>query len=87
MATQGLHDPNLRSILMVERAIHKAKTYQTKKKLWKSLPRQMQYQTFNQIIDYLIASRKILLNHREIVWVFADNPTLKKTLANATKVR
>ncbi len=87
MAKEVLHEPNLRSILMVERAIHKAKKYPTKKELWKSLPRQMQYQTFMRIIDYLLASNKIILNAREIVWVFPENPTLKRALAHGTRVR
>jgi hypothetical protein len=51
------------------------------------LPRQVQYQTFMRIIDYLLASNKIILNDHEIVWVFPDNPTLKKALANSTRVR
>lgn len=82
-----LHEPTLRSILMVEREIHKIKKYPTKKELWKSLPRQVQYQTFMRIIDYLLASNKIILNRREIVWVFPDNPTLKRALAKSTRVR
>jgi len=87
LSKEVLHEPNLRSILMVEGAIHKAKKYPTKKELWKSLPRQVQYQTFNRIIDYLLASNKIILNGREIVWVFPDNPTLKRALAKSTRVR
>jgi hypothetical protein len=72
---------------MVEKAIRKSKTYPTKKALWQSLPRQVQYQTFMRIIDYLLASNKIILNDHEIVWVFPDNPTLKKALTNSTRVR
>jgi S-adenosylmethionine:tRNA-ribosyltransferase-isomerase (queuine synthetase) len=50
-------------------------------------PTQVQYQTFNRIIDYLLESNKIILNDNEIVWVFPDNLTLKKALANSTRVR
>jgi hypothetical protein len=81
------HEPNLATILMVERAIHKAKNYPTKKELWKSLPRKVQYQTFSRIIDYLLSSNKIILNDRQIVWVFPDNPTLKRFLQSGVKVR
>ncbi|MGA3405992.1 MAG: hypothetical protein ABSD49_09710 [Candidatus Bathyarchaeia archaeon] len=81
------HEPNLSTIVMVEKAIRKSKTYPTKKALWQSLPRQVQYQTFMRIIDYLLASNKIILNDHEIVWVFPDNPTLKKALTNSTRVR
>jgi len=72
---------------MVERAIHKAKEYPTKKELWESLPMKMQYQTFNRIIEYLLTSNKIMLNDREIVWVFPENPRLKKLLAESVRVR
>jgi hypothetical protein len=53
----------------------------------KSLPRKVQYQTFNRVIDYLLASNKIILNDREIVWVFADNARLKRALAKSIRVR
>jgi len=86
MPKEILHEPTLRSILMVEGAIHNAKKYPTKKELWKSLPRQVQYQTFNRIIDYLLASNKIILNGREIVWVFPDNAKLKRALAKSIRI-
>lgn len=75
------------TILMVERAIHKARDYPTKMELWRSLSRKVQYQTFNRVIDYLLSSNKIILNDREIVWVFPDNPRLKKMLSSGTRVR
>ena len=87
MVDKGGHDPTLGTILMVEKAIRTSKSYPTKKALWQSLPRQVQYQTFNRIIDYLLASNKIILNDREIVWVFPDNAALKKALAKSIRVR
>jgi len=84
---KNAHEPTLVTILMVEEAIHKAKNYPTKKALWQSLPRKVQYQTFNRVIEYLLASNKIILNDREIVWVFADNATLKRALAKSIRVR
>jgi len=84
---RGLHEPTLATIMMVERAILKAKNYPTKKALWRSLPRKMQYQTFNRIIDYLLSSNKIIMNDREIVWVFPSNPKLRKLLATSVRVR
>jgi len=72
--TTVLHEPRLDTILMVEREIQKAKSYPTKKELWQSLPRKLQYQTFNRILDYLESSNKILLDKGEIVWTFPSNP-------------
>jgi len=83
----GLHEPTLATILMVERAIHKANNYPTKTELWRTLPRKVQYQTFNRIIEYLLCSNKIILNDRRIVWVFPDNPRLKKLLRSGVRAR
>lgn len=80
MATTVLHEPRLDTILMVEREIQKAKSYPTKKELWQHLPRKLQYQTFNRILDYLEGSNKILLDKGEIVWTFPSNPKLRKLL-------
>ena len=44
-----LHYPKLDSILMVEKAIQDAEDYPTRMQLWRSLPKQMQYQTFKLI--------------------------------------
>ena len=51
--TQVLHEPRLDTVLMVERAIKESETYPSKRQLWKSLPRKMQYQTFLRIIDFM----------------------------------
>jgi hypothetical protein len=71
---------------MVENTIRKSTNYPTKKALWQSLPRQVQYQTFKRIIDYLLESHKIILNDHEIVWVFPDNAKLKRALAKSIRV-
>ena len=65
-----LHKPRLDTILMVEDQIQAAKSYPTKKELWQKLPRKVQYQTFNRILDYLEGSNKILIDKGEIVWTF-----------------
>jgi len=80
LAGKGGHDPTLATIRMVEKTIRKSSNYPTRKALWQSLPRQVQYQTFKRIIDYLVESHKIILNDREIVWVFPDNAKLKRAL-------
>jgi hypothetical protein len=43
MTTKVIHEPQLDTILMVEKAIREAQSYPTKKKLLQSLPRQVQY--------------------------------------------
>ena len=85
--TQVLHEPRLDTVLMVERAIKESETYPSKRLLWKSLPRKMQYQTFLRIIDYLESSNKILFHGRSIVWVFPDNPKLKKLIEESVRLK
>ena len=65
-----IHYPRLDTVLMVENAIKKAKEYPNKMQLWKSLPKQMMYKTFNIIIQYLESSGKILIDKDgSILWI------------------
>jgi hypothetical protein len=81
-----LHEPQLDTILMVEKAIKESGSCPTKKGLLGSLPKKIQYQTFNRIIEYLEGSNKIMFNGREIIWIFPDNPKLKKLLESSVKL-
>jgi len=87
MTTKVIHEPQLDTILMVEKAIREAKSYPTKKELWKNLPKQIQYQTFNRILQYLESSNKIVFDGHKIIWVFPDNPKLKELLESSVKLR
>ena len=87
MVQKILHEPQLDTILMVEKAIREAETYPTKRELLKCLPRQIQYQTFSRILEYLESSNKIVIYGHKIVWVFADNPKLKALLESSEKLR
>ena len=80
-------DLKLSIIMMVEKAIKDFKSYPTKKELWKGLPKQIQYQTFKRILEYLEGSDKILYDGKSIIWVAADNPKLKKLLDESIRVR
>ncbi|RLI46037.1 hypothetical protein DRO69_03960 [Candidatus Bathyarchaeota archaeon] len=82
-----LHEPQLDTILMVEKAIKDAMEYPSRMELWKSLPRKIQYQTFKRILEYLEASNKIVFNKSRVVWVAADNPKLGRLLEESVKVR
>lgn len=86
MVQKVLHEPRLDTILMVENAIKEAGSYMTKKELLESLPRQVQYQTFSRILDYLESSNKIVFDGREIIWIFPDNPKLRKLLKTSVKL-
>ena len=85
--TTVLHEPRLDTILMVEKQIQAAKSYPTKKELWQKLPRKVQYQTFNRILDYLESSNKILIDRGEIVWTFPSNQKLRRLLRTSKRLR
>ena len=76
-----LHYPRLDTVLMVEDAIKNSEDYPKRTELWKKLPKKVMYQTYKIVIDYLIESRKVLLTKdKKLVWIFADNPKLEKTI-------
>jgi hypothetical protein len=86
MTSQVLHYPKLDSILMVEKAIQDSVTYPTRMELWRSLPKQMQYQTFKLILQYLEDSNKIAFHGDKVVWIFVNNKKLRKTINGAITV-
>lgn len=78
-----LHYPRLDTVLMVEDAIKNAEDYPSKMQLWKNLPKQVQYQTFQLILDYLEKSNKILVaKDKKIVWI-GTNAKLDALVKNA----
>ena len=77
--TASLHMPRLDTIEMVEEIISDKKEFSSKNKLWRDLPKQMQYPTLLTILNYLEKSNKIMYDKKgAILWIFADNPKLKK---------
>ena len=55
---------------MVEGCIKRAKNYPTRMGLWKRLPKQVQYQTFKIIVEYLEKSNKITFTKdNRIMWI------------------
>ena len=66
-----LHYPRLDTVLMVEKFICENSGEFKKKSLWEKLPKQMMYQTFCVIIDYLLESGKIAIDKEgKIAWIW-----------------
>jgi hypothetical protein len=84
--TQVLHEPQLDTLLMVEKAIMDAEEYPTRTELWKSLPRKMQYQTFKRILDYLEASGKIAFDKKKIIYTGVNNPKLEALMKSSVRI-
>jgi len=82
-----LHEPQLDTILMVERAIIKCVDYPTRTELWRSLPRKVQYQTFKRILAYLEASGKITFDGNRIIYTGVNNAKLQALMKSSVRVR
>ena len=79
-----LHYPRLDTVMMVEDAIKKAKAYPTRMKLWRSLPRQVQYQTFQLILGYLQKSNKVFITREgKLMWVFTETSAARKLITES----
>ena len=73
------HDPRLASIEMVEDILKERHEFASKSALQRALPRTIQTQTFNRILEYLEKSKKIIFTKdRAVVWIFSSDPKLKK---------
>jgi len=88
MKTQIIHRPRLDTVLMVEDTIKKMDFHPTKNQLWRALPKMVMWQTLNVILDYLIASHKIIIDKDgKIIWIFADNKKIRELLAKSVPYR
>ena len=77
-------NPTLDTIRMVEKTLSKMSEYSSKNKLWRALPRQVQYPTFKSVLDYLEESHKIIYDKDgSIIWTFVDNPKLRKLVKSS----
>ena len=86
MAKAVLHEPQLDTILMVEKTILDADRYFTRTDLWKNLPRKMQYQTFKRILDYLEGSGKIAFDGKRIIYTGVSNPKLEAMMKTSVEI-
>jgi hypothetical protein len=69
------HSPNLETIKMVEAFIREHSGEFHKTDIWKTLPKQVEYPTYNKIINYLEESVKIASDKEgKICWI--HNPDL-----------
>ena len=85
--TTILHSPTLESVIMVEKTIQKYSQECGKYQLWKKLPNKMMYQTYLVILDYLIASNKIMIDKEGcIIWTY--NPErIRKAISEGLIVK
>ena len=90
MPTQSLENPFVRSptldtVLMVEKTIEENSGEYNRTELWKQLPRQVMWQTFLVILDYLESINKIAFDKdSKIAYIW--NPKLAQLLRRRKEI-
>jgi len=79
-----LHEPKISTVMMIEKAILDHEDYPTRTKLWNSLPKKVQYQTFQRALQYLEGHGTIAIDEEgQIFYTGVNNPKLRKLLATS----
>lgn len=66
-----LRYPRLDTMLMVEKAAYKAKGDLTVVQLWRKLPKQVMWQTYLLILDYLQEGGKLVIDKdKHVIWIW-----------------
>lgn len=89
--TQGIqilkHAPTLNTVIMVEKALQKAKdSVVTVAELKRLLPKQVNHNTLMTILSYLEESNKIVVSLKGITWIHNPNPNLRKAIATGMEL-
>ena len=81
-----VRSPTLDTVLMVEKTIEEHSGELNRTGLWKSLPRQVMWQTFLVILDYLQNINKIAIDKEgKIAYIW--NPKLTKKLRRRKEIK
>ena len=83
---QTARSPTLDTVLMVERTIEKYSGEYTRTALWKRLPKQVMWQTYLVILDYLESINKIAFDKNDHV-AYIWNPELAARLKERPEIR
>ena len=79
--------PRLDTLEMIEATVRKEQYIESKTKLWKALPRSVQYGTLGVALSYLERSNKITQNNDgSIVWIFVEGEKARKSLEESTEL-
>jgi hypothetical protein len=87
IAGSGRIMPRLDTIVMIETTIKSKKYFESKTKLWRALPRGVQYRTLGTVLAYLKRSNKIVENRDgSIVWIFVEGARARKSLEKSVEL-
>lgn len=80
-----VRSPTLDTVMMVEKVIEENSGEYNRTELWKSLPRQVMWQTFLIILDYLESINKIAVDKEgKIAYIW--NPRLAQMLRQRKEI-
>ncbi len=80
-----VRSPTLDTVLMVEKIIEEYSGEYNRTELWKNLPKQVMWQTFLVILEYLESINKIAIDReRKIAYIW--NPKLAKMLRQRKEI-
>lgn len=81
-----IHFPNLKTMLMIERALREAETMIDREELKRRLPVKIMHQTLNLILRYLEERGMIIDSHKGILWIYNPSPKLKRAIENSREI-
>ena len=84
---KNVHEPNMRTIAMVEKTILDSEKYPTKTAHWRSLPRKIQFQTFSRDLEYLEAHKIIAYKGNSIIYTAVKSDKLRALIETSTELR
>jgi len=80
-----VRSPTLSTVIMVEKTIEEKSGECNRTGLWKNLPKQVMWQTFLVILDYLETTNKIAFDKEgKIAYIW--NPALAKKLSSRKEI-
>ena len=87
-AARVLHEPTLSTVMMVEKALVDCDEYPTRMELWRSLPKGVQYQTFQRVIQYLEEHGTIAIDDAgTIYYTGVNNDKLRRLLESSVPAK
>ena len=84
--TQVLHYPTLKTVLMVEEILKKAKVPLTRYEIIKRSNNKIMRQTLNTILEYLEKRGMVLDSKKGVIWTYTSPEKMKKLLKESIEV-
>ena len=84
--TGSQHNPNLKTIEMIERVVKSANQPIKRTEIKKRIEKKVMHQTLNAVLNFLEKRNMILDTHKGIIWLNKPNAELMKALKQGLKL-